>query len=483
MKEGRGASRDEYTMVLLGALPLGHKADAKSAALIGFGSGLSTSVVLSSPTIERVDTIEIEPSMVEGAKVFRPFVDSAFDDPRSHIVIDDAKSYFARGRSRYDIIVSEPSNPWVSGVSSLFTEEFYARLATYLNDGGVLSQWLHTYEMDTQTLASILAAVSKTFPEFTIYTSIDADIILIARKGGPAGSFDPSVMQYPKLKPLLDRLGMHEPHVIQRRAVTTWSVARGYVETFGITPNSDYFPIVDQRASKTRFTQTRADDILALQTSPMPLLELADPALRPTSKRHVVIPATFMDNATNEAWMIHDTILGTEAPQPEAFANLAEINASLIRHWAMDCTPDLPFERMLPILVNTAARMNPRLAPEEALRVWSWVRSSKCGKTLKSGQVLWLELFAAVSMRDADQMAKTGATLLEGVRGHRSEASEYAFLAATVGRLCVGDQRGAVALMQQPGDPWVRGGQRQMEMRYFGAQLRRAPTKCPGAQS
>jgi predicted membrane-bound spermidine synthase len=483
MREGRGPSKDEYTMVLLGALPLGHRPDAKSAALIGFGSGLSTSVILSSPTIQRVDTVEIEPSMVEGAKVFRPFVDAAFDDPRSHIVIDDAKSYFARGRNRYDIIVSEPSNPWVSGVSSLFTEEFYARLATYLNDGGVLSQWLHTYEMDTETLSSILAAVSKTFPEFTIYTSIDADIIIIARKGGPAGSFDASVMQYPKLKPLLDRLEIKEPRVIQRRAVTTWSTVRGYVETYGNVANSDYFPIVDQRTSKTRFTQVRADDILALQTSPMPLLEFAEPALRPSAKRDFVIPATYMDNATNEAWSIHDMILGIDTSPSGPFANLAEINATLIRHWGMDCTPDIPFDRILPMLVNTATRMNPRLPPEEAIKVWSWVRSSKCGKMLKSGQALWLELFAAVSMRDAGQMAKTGVTLLEGVRGQRSEIAEYAFLAATVGRLCTGDPRGALALMQQPGDPWVRGGHIQMEIRYFGAMLRRPASTCPGAQS
>ena len=72
-------------------VPLGHRPDAKRAAIIGVGSGMSTSVMLTSPTIERVDTIEIEPSMVEGAKLFRPFVDAAFDDPRSHIVIDDAK--------------------------------------------------------------------------------------------------------------------------------------------------------------------------------------------------------------------------------------------------------------------------------------------------------------------------------------------------------------------------------------------------------
>ena len=144
---------------------------------------------------------------------------------------------------------------------------------------------------------------------------------------------------------------------------------------------------------------------------------------------------------------------------------------------------DALIDRILPMLVNTATRMNPRLPPEEAIKVWSWVRSSKCGKMLKSGQALWLELFAAVSMRDAGQMAKTGVTLLEGVRGQRSEIAEYAFLAATVGRLCTGDPRGALALMQQPGDPWVRGGHIQMEIRYFGAMLRRPASTCPGAQS
>src|SRR5688572_3847429 len=190
MGAGAQPTGDEYTMTLLALLPLGHRVDAKNAAVIGFGSGMSTSVLLTSPALERVDTIEIEPAMIEGAKAFRPVVDAAFDDRRSRIVIDDAKSFFARGGNRYDIIVSEPSNPWVSGVASLFTEEFYARLATYLNDGGVLSQWLHTYEMDAATLASIVSAVSKTFPQFVIYSSIDSDIILIARKGGAPGGFD-----------------------------------------------------------------------------------------------------------------------------------------------------------------------------------------------------------------------------------------------------------------------------------------------------
>ena len=83
--------------------------------MIGFGSGLTTATLLGAPGLKQVDTIEIEQAMVDGANFFRPRVERAYADPRSRIIIDDAKSYFARARERYDLIVSEPSNPWVSG--------------------------------------------------------------------------------------------------------------------------------------------------------------------------------------------------------------------------------------------------------------------------------------------------------------------------------------------------------------------------------
>jgi len=230
MVAGLPPTGDEYTMGMLAMLPLGHKPEARKAAVIGFGSGMSTTLLLNSPTLESVETIEIEPAMVEGAHNFRPIVNAAFDDPRSRIVIDDAKSYFARGRNHYDIIVSEPSNPWVSGVASLFTEEFYARLANYLNDGGVLSQWVHTYQMDTPTLAAIFKAVAKTFPDYTIYTSNDSDIVIVARKGGGPGEFHGEVLDWPKMRAMASRLKLDKA-TIDRRMVGSWRAVEPYFAT------------------------------------------------------------------------------------------------------------------------------------------------------------------------------------------------------------------------------------------------------------
>ncbi|MGH8765112.1 MAG: hypothetical protein ACRET8_05295, partial [Burkholderiales bacterium] len=112
---------DEITMVLTGALPLALRPEAKTAALIGIGTGLTMHTLLQSLTVQNVETVEIEAAMAEAARGFAPRNSAAFADPRGHIYIDDAKTYFSAHQRRYDILISEPSNPWVSGVSSLFT--------------------------------------------------------------------------------------------------------------------------------------------------------------------------------------------------------------------------------------------------------------------------------------------------------------------------------------------------------------------------
>jgi hypothetical protein len=188
---GTTVTADEYTMALLALLPLGHKPDARTAAVIGFGSGMSTATLLGSSRLERVDTIRDRARDGGGRGALPPARGGRIRrSPQPHRR-GRRQVVLRRGRGGYDIIVSEPSNPWVSGVASLFTREFYQRLSAYMNDGAVLSQWLHTYEMDAPTLASILAAVSEDLPDFVVYTTIDTDIVLIARKGGRRGRSRP----------------------------------------------------------------------------------------------------------------------------------------------------------------------------------------------------------------------------------------------------------------------------------------------------
>src|SRR3990172_9584727 len=179
MKPGARIS-DEITMVLTGALPLAFSPDARHAAVIGVGTGLSTHTLLGSPAMESVDTIEIEPEMGEASRLFTPINSNTFADPRSHIIFDDAKTYFSTHNRLYDIIVSEPSNPWVSGVSSLFTSQFYRHVRRYLKPGGVLVQWFQLYEIDVSLVASVMQALGANFPDYAIYAPTDSDLLIVA---------------------------------------------------------------------------------------------------------------------------------------------------------------------------------------------------------------------------------------------------------------------------------------------------------------
>ncbi len=457
---GVAPSGDEATMTLLAVLPMGHAPAAKKAAVIGFGSGMSTSLLLASPTFERVDTIEIEPAMVEGAKAFRPFNSNAYDDPRSRIVIDDAKSYFARSQNRYDIIVSEPSNPWVSGVSSLFTEEFYARISLYLNEGGVFSQWLHTYEMDPTTFASIVKAFSKVFPDYIVYNTIDADVVLIARKGGHTGRFDPSVLKLPKLQFMLERLKLTEAETITHRALASGRVMTPYFATYGAPANSDYFPFVDHRTGKARFTRPNVRDFPELQTSVIPVLEMIDGTYRPISRRITLQESTEAEVVTNEAWMLHDTMLGTGPSRAATpMVEMRELAARLVRSWAVDCRTSPTFVQLLPAMVDVAQAMNPPLEAKVAAEAWQPVLSSPCNASLDATQRAWLDLFAATARRDAEAMASVGDRLLATQKGKPSADSEFAFVAAVTGHVCRGEIDKARELL-------ARGNEyRQLEVR------------------
>ena len=465
----RPPTEDEMTMALLAMMPLTQMPQAKSAAVIGFGSGMSTEVMLRSPNIRRVDTIEIEPAMVQGARNFLPVVAGAFDDPRSHLVIDDAKSFFARGRTRYDIIVSEPSNPWVTGVASLFTEEFYRRLALSLNDGGVLSQWLHTYEMDSVTLASILDAVAKTFPDFVIYSANEQDLVLIARKGRPLAKPDLQLLQWPSMRSVVTRLKLSDPAVLRRRAFGSSASILALFRPMGVPANSDYYPLVEQRTSRTRFTQERVTELLAMQASDMPLLEMFDGTLQPADHPVASVPTTVPERAAIDAWTFHDMVLKASAapPGPPPAPDSRENSAELIALWAASCPAYLQFDRLLPSMVALAQVVNPQLDRSSAQQVWRYVGGSACARRLSAAERRWLELFAAVAARDPASMSRVGIEILDASRGRRDAVTQYAFEATATGLVCQHRFAEADKLFELGTRDWLPEGSAPISLRYL----------------
>jgi len=254
---------DEATQTLLALLPLAHAPDAASAALIGHGSGLTGHALLGSPSIQRVVTVEIEPEMIAASQAFYPANARVFDDPRSTFVIDDAKAFFATRQEKFDLIISEPSNPWVSGTSSLFTLEFYSQVQDYLAPNGLFTQWFHCYEMTDELVSSVLAALHQAFPHFRGYQIGPGDLLVVASVDRPLDLTDWNVFQLPAIARMLAHVPPFSPRQLEALHLFDEETVGSFLE--GWAPlNSDFAPYLDLGAEKARFLKETASGYLSL---------------------------------------------------------------------------------------------------------------------------------------------------------------------------------------------------------------------------
>lgn len=270
---------DDGTQAGLALILLAHAPRARTGAVIGLGTGMSSHFLLGSPALTTLSTIEIEPAMVAGARVFHPGNRRVFDDPRSRIVIDDAKSFFASANSRFDLVLSEPSNPWVSGVSGLFTTEFYARLVRYLAPGAVFGQWLHTYELTDGLVLSVLAALHRNFSDYRVYLINAGDLLVVATAEGKLPAPDWSVARLPDMQRDLCRFYPMTDAALERTLVLDRSGIAPALDR-GMQPNSDFYPVLDLGAERSRFLQQLAIGVANLGSGV--LSYVMDPALQPT---------------------------------------------------------------------------------------------------------------------------------------------------------------------------------------------------------
>lgn len=266
---------DEITMIMAGVLTLAAPEKPEQIGIIGWGSGLSTHTVLGSPLPKRVETIEIERAMWEGAKVFGPRVARAYEDPRSVVYFDDARTHFAAGRAQYDAILSEPSNPWVSGVASLFTREFYQFAHRHLREGGALVQWLQTYELSDPVLAEMVAALLEVFPEVDLYSVNSGDLLIVARRGEHR-PLNGEVFNAPVLLEELRRVGLGSLNDLEERRIGGAAVLRTLVRLTGAQPHTDFHPTVALKAPQDRFMQRRARLMYDLVRGGYPVLRVLE---------------------------------------------------------------------------------------------------------------------------------------------------------------------------------------------------------------
>jgi len=178
-------SDDMATQVMAGQLGLLVAPRTENVLMIGFATGVSVGSVLQSPA-GSVECVEIEPAAVTSSRYFEHVNNRPLNDPRLHVILDDARTVLRVNPARYDLIISEPSHPWVPGVANLFTREFLTLGRERLRDDGIFVQWLQIYQLSTDSMRSVLATFSEVFPHVVVFRIQGAakgkDLILLGSR-------------------------------------------------------------------------------------------------------------------------------------------------------------------------------------------------------------------------------------------------------------------------------------------------------------
>jgi spermidine synthase len=170
--------RDMHTQLMSGHIPLFLVPQAKAVLIVGMGSGVTAGAVARHP-VEKIDVVEIEPAVVEAAAFFERENRGVLQDPRLRVVVGDGRNFLLSAPSTYDVIISEPSNPWISGVGNLFTLEFYEAAKARLARNGVMCQWIQIYNILPQDLKMVIKTFQSAFSHTTIWQTLGGDFLLI----------------------------------------------------------------------------------------------------------------------------------------------------------------------------------------------------------------------------------------------------------------------------------------------------------------
>jgi len=403
-------TNDEPTMMLLAVLPLSMLDAPKRVGVIGFGSGLTTHTLLGDPRLAQVDTIEIEEAMVQGARTFGHRVERAYTDPRSHIVIDDAKAYFSGQKAKYDIIISEPSNPWTSGVSALFSKEFYELVPRHLNGNGLFVQWVQLYEIDEALVGSMLKALTPAFEDYAAWVSNSSDLLIVASPKGAVPKIDFKRLQRSaSLQKELAAIGITSPEILQFRQVANAPMLRGLSKIHDSPPaNSDFYPTLGLEAPKARFKALSADMTMMLPFLHGELLT----ALGVRTPLNASTPASNFQHFPAEGSTWRARVLAAQLRgDTRALVPIVVVLKAL----SGPCDAPLPQTslNLLPAkMVEMADLTIPFLPPQELEGVWIKPQWQQC-KQLPAGYAAAMNLLQARAQRDYGAMEALGRKWLQ----------------------------------------------------------------------
>jgi spermidine synthase len=423
-------SVDEITMILAAALPLSMHPHPARVANIGFGSGLTTHTLLGSDRVKWLDSVEIEPFVVQAARqAYQLRIHNVFEDARSHLIYEDAKTFFATVHEPYDLIVSEPSNPWVSGVATLFSDEFYRHISRYLRPDGYFVQWVQIYESDMSVVSSVIKAMSPHFGAYALYNTDDINVLIVATPATTLPAPNAWVFQSPLLRSELARVGIASLADIEHRRIGDRQTLGPLFWSWPAPVNSDFFPFVDLNAPRLRYEQRSAFDLPNLTSLPVPLVELVGGRM----------PAATTVPPPSNSTVLRDVMVRRALAIRDATAT-GRLKDDKYPFLPIDLlTIDAPAARCADPMIQRAWQSAVRqisdftttyLGQKDLEGIWHRILSSPCYQT-KGLHSTWADLMAALAQRDTARVSSVGETLLGLPRSTVSD-DEKAFVLTAV---------------------------------------------------
>jgi Flp pilus assembly protein TadD len=219
--------------------------------MIGLGSGVSVSSA-AVHGIDRIDCIELLENVVDGARFFDEYTYHVLDEPVVQMTIGDGRNHVRLTDKTYDVIISQPTNPWISGVGDLFTVEYFEEARAHLKPGGYMTAWLALYHMGDEEVRSTLKSFVEVFPNATLWFSNEGDIVMV-------GSLSPMKidrriaerMARPGVREDLARVGIDDPADILSALLMDGPALRKYADVSGVVHTDDNMLIEFHAARRT----------------------------------------------------------------------------------------------------------------------------------------------------------------------------------------------------------------------------------------
>lgn len=292
---------DLSTQYLLGHLPMLARPDAKDVFVLGFGSGITAGALLGHPINSLTIAENCEP-VIRAAKFFHPLNRGVWTNKVTRVVNEDARTVLKLGGRKYDVIISEPSNPWMAGVGSVFSREFYELAASQLKEGGIMTQWFHAYEMNDGIVSLVLRTFSRVFPFMEIWDTQQGDLVILGSQKPWASNPEVYKKVFERNEPRADlhSIGLTTPEAVWARQLASQRTAFAVAGDGPI--QSDAFPVLEYEAPKAFFVGAHSHLLLLfdertwqMELSPAAkqqgLRSLPDDVLKPVFQEYLSVNA------------------------------------------------------------------------------------------------------------------------------------------------------------------------------------------------